>query len=176
MAKRSNPDPKTILQDLQSFAVYDPESGHFICTRQKTACSTPVGQILGTFSCVGIVIRVAGRTFLAHRLAWLWMTGEWPVEDIDHIDGKRWNNSWTNLRAVSRAINSRNQRKRDNNRSGVTNVCWHKGAGKWMARARDENSQGVYLGLFSSLEEAKATVQKFYTANPGLGYTARHGK
>lgn len=58
------------------------------------------------------------RQYLAHRLAWLWITGEWPRQDIDHINRKRSDNRWRNLREVSRSVNCRNNRL--NGRAGVS--------------------------------------------------------
>ncbi len=66
-----------------------------------------------------------------HRLAWLYMYGEWPVGDIDHINGIRDDNRLINLRSVSRQENLRNRRTGRNNTSGVMGVNWDKSLGKW---------------------------------------------
>lgn len=60
------------------------------------------------------------RTYRAHRVAYAIMTGEWPKEEIDHIDGIRSNNKWSNLRAATRSENCRN--KRTHSRSGYKGV------------------------------------------------------
>ena len=55
------------------------------------------------------VIRFRGKLYLAHRLAWFYMTGEWPREQIDHKDGVRLNNKWDNLREATPGQNNMNR-------------------------------------------------------------------
>ena len=60
-------------------------------------------------------VRLHDRLYQAHRLIWLHVTGNWPADVIDHIDGNPINNAWSNLRPATRAQNSRNRRSRDAN-------------------------------------------------------------
>lgn len=117
------------------------------------------------------LIRINGKLYLAHRLAWLLLHGEFPAEQIDHIDGNGLTNKAENLRAVSHAENGKNQRKYKTNTSGVTGVYWHKDCSKWYAQICI-NGKEIYLGYFVDKNEAikarKAAEMKF-------GYHGNHG-
>ncbi|MGU3456584.1 HNH endonuclease signature motif containing protein [Brevundimonas sp. M1A4_2e] len=62
-------------------------------------------------------------SYMAHRIAWLLHYGEWPTDQIDHIDGDPHNNAITNLRVVTMTQNLRNRRTFKNNKLGVKGVC-----------------------------------------------------
>ncbi len=102
-----------------------------------------------------ISFRINGkyRLFFEHRLIWLWHHGHFPEGEIDHIDGVKDNNNITNLRAVDRAENGKNQRIHKNNKSGVMGVHWHKVAKKWQAAIYAEG-ENFYLGLFIDKQDA----------------------
>lgn len=78
-------------------------------------------------------IRVDGTKYRCARLAWLMVFGEWPLYEVDHIDGDKLNDRLGNLRDVSRLHNMRNQKMHTTNTSGVTGVSWHASTGKWAA-------------------------------------------
>ena len=86
---------------LRELLQYDPETG--VVTRLvKSSNGIKVGDVAGTADARGyILIRVDGWLHLAHRLAWLHMTCEWPKGMIDHINGVRDDNRWSNLRRAA---------------------------------------------------------------------------
>jgi hypothetical protein len=88
----------------------------------------------------------------AHRLAWFYMTGEWP-EYIDHENGNRSDNRFSNLRNVSKAENARNQKRHVTNTSGVTGVSWKENLKCWIARIY-VSAERIYLGSTPIFEEA----------------------
>jgi hypothetical protein len=89
---------------------YSPETGEFV--RLKSGWSKRVGMIAGTKDTYGYLqIKVNGRLYLAHRLAWIYMYGEWPEKGIDHRNGIRDDNRIANLRLADQAENSQNQFK-----------------------------------------------------------------
>ena len=90
---------------------------------------------------------------LAHRVIWKMMTGA-EAEEIDHIDGNRSNNSWSNLRSVSASINRRNAARRSDNKSGVTGVWWNAQKQKWQA-AISLGGKQKHVGFFDTIEEAE---------------------
>src|SRR5690606_167269 len=93
----------------------------------------------------------------AHRLAFLYMTGEMPEKVVDHINGDRSDNRWENLRCANQSQNMANVGIRSANTSGTPGVVWDKERQKWRAQLR-VNGKKKNLGRFDSIEDAKATV------------------
>lgn len=90
---------------------------------------------------------------MAHRLAWLYVTGVWPEHQIDHIDGDGLNNRWDNLREVTNQENQQNRKRMSRNTSGVIGVSFDKGMQKWSARIKAAGKY-QYLGCYDKLEDA----------------------
>jgi hypothetical protein len=97
--------------------------------------------------------KVRQRQLCVHYVAWYLMTGQYPVNDIDHINQNRADNRWTNLRAASRSENMRNLRVRPVSKTGYIGVSPF---GKKFLAQITVNYQNIYLGVFSTLEEAVA--------------------
>jgi hypothetical protein len=147
---------------LRSILDYDPATGEF---RWKTRTpymlgrskySAPkwnshfAGRIAGSVNGGGYRhIGINGKAHQAHRLAWLYMTGEWPKELIDHRDCDNSNNRWENLREATNVENSRNARRRSDNKSGTKGVVWVRRHSKWRAQISD-NGKRRYLGYFDA--------------------------
>jgi len=116
-------------------------------------------------------IKVLQCTHKAHRLAFLYMTGVMPEDEVDHQDGNGLNNRWLNLRSVTHADNAKNHRLRRNNSSGAAGVCWHIRSGKWQATIT-VNARKKALGYFRNKEEAIAARK---SAEIEFGYHKNHG-
>lgn len=143
------------LNDLKKSIKYDPDTGVFIWTEYRGR-NAKVGSIAGTVNGdgrIGIVYKQ--NKYLAHRLAWFYMTGSWPINEIDHKDGNVANNKFSNLREATREVNAQNIRiaRANNKSSGLLGVYLHK-KGRWMASI-GINKRLKYLGLFDSKEEAQ---------------------
>lgn len=109
------------------------------------------GKRAGTI-CNGYVrINIGGQFWLAHRLAWLFHTGGWPLHQIDHKNGIRHDNRPDNLRDATALEQRRNQRRSPKNQTGVTGVRFSKG--RFQAEI-GVNGKMLYLGRFKSLAEA----------------------
>lgn len=87
--------------------------------------------------------------YLAHHLAWVFMTDEWPSEFVDHKDLNKKNNAWENLRLASFAENSANASIRNDNRSGFRGVCFVPARNVWHARITKDGAE-YHLGAFAS--------------------------
>ena len=148
---------------------YDAHTGIF--TRLSTnSKNIKIGDVAGSITENGyVVIFVSYKRYRAHRLAWLYMTGSFPKNQIDHIDGNKSNNSFSNLRE---ATNQRNLRNRDinaNNKSGFRGVSWSKHAEKWIAHAMSKGKR-KNLGYFDTAEAASKAFEKFAKRNHGKFY------
>jgi hypothetical protein len=99
------------------------------------------------------------RHYRAHRLAFLYVKGRLPDGDVDHVDGDRLNNRFSNLREATRVQNLWNTQAHKDSRTGVKGVHWHDRANKYQARIY-LNGKTVSLGLFSTVEAASAAYQK----------------
>lgn len=136
-------------EELRRALSYDPVTGVFRWIKKVT-----VGSIAGSTNARGYrLVHVNGVHYLAHRLAWLYVKGEWPAEVIDHINGDPSDNRFINLRACSRAENQQNRKPNSNNTTGVPGVYYCKKDEKWVARIR-KNGKHIRIGAFKSKEEA----------------------
>ena len=90
---------------LKQLYRYEPDTGRFIRIYSKQRPDT-IGRIAGAPHGNGYLeITIDGRTYYAHRLAWLYMTGAWPKGQIDHKNCIRYDNKWENLRDCTPALN-----------------------------------------------------------------------
>lgn len=124
---------------------YAPSTGEFHWRRSTRG--RRAGSLAGGVNSTGYVqIRLGGKLYKAHRLAWLHHYGSWPARMIDHINRDKSDNRIMNLRDVGRSENSRNRDRLSNNTSGFTGVSQDRRTGKWGAYIR--------LGYFDTPEEA----------------------
>jgi len=153
-----------LTQDrLQELLMYNPETGEFVW-RKRASNRVRVGDRAGRVDANGYRgIRIDGTLHYAHRLAQLYMTGVWPVCQVDHDNRVRDDNRWNNLKAVTRAENQQNLGLAPTNTSGYRGVSYHRAARKWTA---ERWVAGVkhYLGLFDTAEAARDAWVKFSTA------------
>ena len=163
MAKPRLNDPLTADQ-LRAVLDYNPRTGVFtwrrrMPTRQydKTWNTRYAGTIAGTPTVPRgyVQILVDRRLYLAHRLAHLWITGEWPKHEVDHRDGDPTNNRWNNLRVATSSQNKMNGVRRSDNTSGYRGVWFDKRRELWVAEIRGDGIRR-HLGYFPTAEAAAA--------------------
>lgn len=138
---------------LKSQIDYDPMTGDFFWKIPKKGRVT--GRKVGSLQSNGyMLIGIDNVRYFAHRLAWFFMTGTEPEGNIDHIDGVRTNNQFSNLRDGTQRFNIENQRKaRSDNASGYLGVAKH--AYGFTAQIQHKGKK-KHLGIFKTPEEAHA--------------------
>jgi hypothetical protein len=124
-------------EELKRILDYDPKTGVF---KWKVRVSRNI-KIWDTAGCTHShngyrYISIKDRLYRAHRLAWLYVYGEWPKDQIDHINRIKIDNRISNLRHATSAINSRNRSPCKKNSSGVTGVRWNEKRKRWMAQIK----------------------------------------
>lgn len=139
---------------LKELANYDPETG--VWTHAKARANVFVGYVAGTLTKYGYIhVRLDGQGYFAHRLAFLWMTGEFPPGEVDHINLDRADNRWANLRAATHSQNMMNRRPASNNKSGLKGVWYCKATRKWLASIMVQRV-AIHLGSHDTFEAARS--------------------
>lgn len=137
---------------LKELLHYDEETGVF--TRKATLGRYLVGSVSGAKQNKGYIqITVDGSNFLAHRLAWLYVYGNFPINQIDHINRIKTDNRIKNLRDVDASTNHHNVGLRSHNSSGITGVVWDTRSNKWIAQIIYRTKR-YYIGSFDNPELA----------------------
>jgi len=144
---------------------YNPQTGHLIW-KVDAGRRRKAGQLAGCKTRENrILIGINGRLYKAHRIIWAMQTGEWPNQQIDHINEDPSDNRWENLRLATKSQNMRNITRIKSNTSGYKGVSWHNDAQKWRASIKVDGSS-YHLGLFKSKDDAaeayKAAAQKLH--------------
>jgi hypothetical protein len=151
---------------LKEILDYNPKTGDFIWKNRpidhfntekgfKTFNTRFSGKNAGCIVNGYVVIRINNNLYKAHRLAWLYTHGNWPQDQIDHINGDRKDNRIENLRQCSMSQNQWNEKLSINNASGYKGVRFHKASNKYGAQIGHNNKQ-IHLGLYTTPEEAHA--------------------
>lgn len=147
-------------ETLKEYLSYDPVTGVFVWLR-KTGCKVVVGSRAGSYGPTYAEVGILGVNYRLHRLAFLYMEGRFPLNDVDHIDGDKKNNSWNNLREVDRSKNELNKHEASaGKRSCKFRGVFRSSGGRWFSRIK---SDGVlrHLGTYDTQEEA---YQKYVEA------------
>jgi hypothetical protein len=139
--------------ELKSLLHYDENTGVF--TWKNSIGRVKSGSVAGSKDVRGYLkIGLKGKNYSAHRLAWFYKYGFFPLNEIDHVNGIRSDNKISNLREASRVDNNQNRRiAHSSNKTGFLGVCFHKKANKFQATIRI-NKAIKHLGYFDSAEKA----------------------
>lgn len=137
---------------LREILSYDPETGAFAWRASRRGVRPgKCGRISKSSGyrdiCIDYVL------YRSHRLAFLYMTGEWPTKDIDHKNRIRSDNRWSNLREATTTQNSANVAAKTTNTTGFVGVVWDKSRNKWRAQIRIGGKK-TNLGRFDKVEDA----------------------
>ena len=145
---------------------YDPSSGAFRWRESRSGIVGGAGSVAGAPDGQGYrQIGIDGRLYREHRLAWMWVTGSWPADDLDHINGDRSDNRIENIRPATRSQNNANGRRPKDNTSGHKGVSFDKKRQRWHAYV-SKNYKRCHVGYFETLDEARlaraAAAERFY--------------
>lgn len=144
--------PSLTAERLRELLRYNPETGEF-SRKVHLSNRSRASQTVGNKHSQGyIIICVDGKPHRAHRLAWLYVYGEWPKEQIDHINGDRSDNRIANLRNVT-ALENKRHRTRPRKPGRMLGTALHKATGRWSSQMT-VNYKKIHLGYFSTETEA----------------------
>ena len=152
---------------------YDIRTGIFKW-KSRASSHVPKGAKAGTLekSSGYVRIKISGRKYRAHRLAWLIVYGSFPPDQIDHINGIKHDNRIINLRAVTCLENCRNKPLNSNNTSGHLGITYDKKHNKWLARIGGTRKR-IHLGCFENKEDA---IEARRIAEINYNYHPNHGR
>ena len=160
-------------QRLKELLEYAPSTGRFTWRKPRCSRIRPEDRA-GSYDAKGYErIALDGARYLSHRLAWLYVYGEMPEQQVDHINGAKGDNRIINLRLCSHAENRRNTPLLKSNSSGAKGVTYCQGSNKWRAKI-DHNGHRISLGYYHDIELAELVArearEKFHGefANHGL--------
>ena len=137
--------------ELKEILRYDPDTGIFIW-KLNVGKRLKAGQRAGSNDGRGYIhIKINGKNYKAHRLAWLYMYGQWPKKHIDHINKVKHDNRIENLRCVTNQENLFN--------TDAKGYSWHKASQKWKAKIVLDGKH-KHLGLYDTEAEARTAYIK----------------
>lgn len=144
------------LERLKELLSYDPDTGIWTWRVARSNCHP--GDVVASKTTAGYIqVMIDRKNYTGHRLAWFYMTGEWPIRKIDHKDCDRSNNRWENLRLADDTENRRNVKRSRNNTTGFKGVSRIRSKFKAVIW---KNYKPIHLGHFSTAEEAHQAYAK----------------
>lgn len=144
-------------KDVRRWFDYDPKTGWVVWRESATAHSNVnINKRAGQLRDKGYrKIMINNTAYLEHRIIWLWMTGKWPKVTIDHINRKRDDNRWENLREATMQQQAWNASAKSTSKTGIKGV--YRRGKKWAATIQHDGTRN--LGSFDTREEALAAYQ-----------------
>ena len=141
---------------LRSILSYNKKNGVFTwkitLSKRRSA-----GSVAGFKNEGRIKIGIDNNDYMAHRLAWLYIKGEWPEFEIDHKDGNKANNKWGNLRHATSSQNQRHKGIQANNKTGYKGVCFDNKRQKFLAtinKTVNGKKKHFHIGHYNTSQEA----------------------
>jgi hypothetical protein len=149
-----------LIKEIKARWDYNPTTG--VLTQKAYGQGTQAGRVVKSGS-----VLIAGKKVRVYRIIWALMTGEFPTQSIDHIDGNRLNNKWSNLRLASARQQSYNTVPANGGCYKRTDEPRNK---PWRARIRLPNGKRKIIGDYSTEVEARAAYRQAAMALHGEFY------
>ena len=161
-----------VTQEMLKDVLHFCESTGIFTRIKRTSNKINIGDKAGYINNCGYsLISIYGKKYQAHKLAWLYMCGEWPNHEIDHINHNKADNRFVNLRSVTHKENGKNTSLKSNNKSGVNGVSYSKERKKWVADIRIDG-RTIFLGRFKYFMQAVAAR---FSADIEYDFHVNHG-
>jgi len=157
---------------LKEILHYNPETGIFTWKIRQARSKVSVGDAAGCKTKGYTRIKINGKLYSSHRLAWLYVYGVFPVNQLDHINHARSDNRIENLREVTNQENHKNVSKHKRNRSGVNGIHWNSRDSNWKSGIMS-NGKAIFLGNFTDKFEAICARK---SAEVKYGFHSNHGR
>lgn len=157
-------------KELKRQLYYNQHTGIFTWLVSNSNC-IKIGDIAGCKQNIYFEIRIKTLIYKIHRLAFLYMTGIWPIYEVDHINHDSLDNRWCNLRPATHQENHKNTSIRSDNISRYTGVHWHKNRNKWTAYITINGVKkhlGYFINKIDAIEKRKKASTK-YNFHPNHG-------
>jgi hypothetical protein len=149
------PVSSTLTQDrLKELMHYEPETGSLIWLQTRGGRAQQ-GSEAGAISTGYVRPMVDGQRYLAQRLIWFYMTGEWPSVQVDHEDRDRANNRWKNLRLATKKQNGENRKVHKNSKTGFRGVSWEPASQRYRSTILNSGAR-YWLGSHDTIIDAVA--------------------
>jgi hypothetical protein len=144
---------------LKELFSYNPKTGNFTVIKTRKGSSKKIGDVLGSKNYAGYLeAEIDAKKYYLHRLAYLYMTGEFPQGHIDHRNRNKTDNSWKNLKVVTHQENMQNNTNpRKHGTLGYRGV--YKRKDKFGAKIV-HNKKQIHLGFFNTVQEAANAYAK----------------
>lgn len=156
---------------LHEFMSYNTLTGIFTC-KKKWSQRSVIGAKLGVTTSKGYLkIGFGNKEYLLHRLAFMYVTGKWPKDQVDHINHIKTDNRWTNLREVTAFTNQQNMSKSTRNSSGIVGVSYNTHRKKWQAQVRENGNTHS-----ASFDTKFGAIRQRLKWNTQFNFHENHGK
>lgn len=141
------------LSEIKQYLEYNPDTGFFRWIKKLSNNSKNDWQKGNQRPDGYTYLRILGKQFLCHRLAWLFTYGEFPESFLDHINEVKNDNRISNLRLTDKSLNGLNTKKKHKDSLSEYKGVSQTPSGKWMSKVC-VNTKQIYLGSFKTPEEA----------------------
>lgn len=158
--------------ELKDLLHYDPDTGEFYWLKKVLKDTVKIKRAGSKYKSGYRFIKIGKKYYPEHRLVWLYVYGNFPDKDIDHINHIKDDNRLCNLREVTHAQNMKNLPLAKNNSSGVSGIYWCKTKGKYISQIK-LNGKRIYQRSFHDINEA---ISQRKAKLLELGFHPNHGE